>query len=79
MQKPPMAATRDDPPQMIARSETHSPALSTATFRHELGGPQTLGPTDYFPGVIDTSTSRRGDVTQKNGSNVYRSLGPEGL
>lgn len=57
MQKPPMTATRDDSQQLMARPDTHSPAMSTATFRHELGAPQTLGPTDYFPGVIDTSTS----------------------
>jgi hypothetical protein len=51
-----MAPTREDP-QHMARSETHSPAISSATFRHEMSGPQSLGPTDYFPGVIDTSMS----------------------
>ncbi|KAF2680265.1 hypothetical protein K458DRAFT_445246 [Lentithecium fluviatile CBS 122367] len=58
MQKGPMAASRDDPQQLIARSDvttSHSPAMSTATFRQDMGGPQTLGTTDYFPGVIDTS------------------------
>jgi hypothetical protein len=77
-----MTAGRDHPPQVLARSDittAHSPATSTASFRHEMSGPPTLGPIDYFPGVIDTSTYNVNRLPKFPCTNLRRSMGPEGL
>ena len=58
MQKPPSAVSREESQRMLARSDitnSHSPALSNATYRPTISAPEGLGTTDYFPGVIDTS------------------------
>ncbi|KAF2009245.1 hypothetical protein BU24DRAFT_468223 [Aaosphaeria arxii CBS 175.79] len=58
MQRSAMPASRDDHEQRqpkINVTSSHSPAMSNATFRNAISGPETLQAPDYFPGVIDTS------------------------
>ncbi|KAH7135094.1 hypothetical protein B0J11DRAFT_575705 [Dendryphion nanum] len=53
MQRGPIPTSREEHEHLMAKPDvttSHSPALSTATFRQE-----PIGTTDYFPGVIDTS------------------------
>lgn len=53
---------------------THSPALTSSTFRPPISAPESLGTTDYFPGVIDTSES----LSHCWGKTVLTSAGPWG-
>ncbi|KAF2275469.1 uncharacterized protein EI97DRAFT_475469 [Westerdykella ornata] len=60
LQKFPASNSREDYEQLGARpnitvSNNHSPALSNAAFRSDVGVSESLPTTDYFPGVIDTS------------------------
>ncbi|CAI6333571.1 unnamed protein product [Periconia digitata] len=58
-----MGINRDDSQRTI-RSDVSSPsapAMSEASYRHGMTGPPTLGNTDYFPGVIDTSMFNRSE------------------
>lgn len=60
MQRGPLATSRDESEQIVAKNDVsaaNSPALTTATYRNSMNGHENLGTTDYFPGVIDTSMS----------------------
>ncbi|KAF1958439.1 hypothetical protein CC80DRAFT_409106 [Byssothecium circinans] len=59
MQRGPVAVSRDDTQHLIAKTHitsSHSPAMSTATFRDGMSAHEGMGTgPDYFPGIIDTS------------------------
>lgn len=57
---PMVVGSREDSGQMIAKQDintSNSPSLNSTTFSSSMAGAGTLGTTDYFPGVIDTSKS----------------------
>ncbi|KAF2637291.1 hypothetical protein P280DRAFT_483164 [Massarina eburnea CBS 473.64] len=58
MQRGPLGISRDDPQQLVAKSDVttaHSPAMTTATYRDSMNPQEGMGGPNYFPGVIDTS------------------------
>ena len=78
--KSPVPPTREEQQRYVSRPDvttTHSPALSASTFRPPISAADSLGTTDYFPGVIDTSEPLI--VRPRASTNLSRSLGAKGM